>query len=176
MLPTEIREALLGDLDEAFHEHVVPARGVARARRWYWGQALRSPVRIGRPPHSRSTASRGEAMTHLASDVTFGLRLLRRKPAFSLLVTLTLAAGIGATTAIFSVVYPILVKPLPYPARTGSPCSGIATSAAKECRWASRRMPTLPPNRGRSTPSARSATPRLPCRAAMDRRRFRRFA
>jgi putative ABC transport system permease protein len=115
VVPADIREALLGDLDEAFHDHVLPARGRAGARRWYWAQALRAPVSLARRPHSHSNVSRGEAMTHLASDVAFGLRLLRRKPAFSLLVTLTLAAGIGATTAIFSVVYPILVKPLPYP-------------------------------------------------------------
>jgi putative ABC transport system permease protein len=43
------------------------------------------------------------------------LRGLRRAPAFSLLVILTLTFGIGANTAIFSVVYSVLLRPLPYP-------------------------------------------------------------
>jgi predicted permease len=43
------------------------------------------------------------------------MRGWRRRPAFTLAVVLTLALGIGATTAIFSVVYSVLIKPLPYP-------------------------------------------------------------
>ena len=53
-------------------------------------------------------------MQHLIQDVRFSLRLLRRTPGFAAVVIVTLALGIGATTAIFSVVHAALLKPLPF--------------------------------------------------------------
>jgi putative ABC transport system permease protein len=49
------------------------------------------------------------------SDVRHGIRRLRRSPVFAILGALTLALGVGASTAIFSAVNPVLFQPLPYP-------------------------------------------------------------
>jgi putative ABC transport system permease protein len=73
-------------------------------------RSRRAPV-IEPPPAAGPSHFAG-----LAQDLRYAIRLLRRQPRFALLVSLTMALGICATTALFSVTYGVLIKPLPWPA------------------------------------------------------------
>src|SRR3954464_4783094 len=54
-------------------------------------------------------------MEFLIKDLRFALRRILKQPAFAAVVVITLALGIGASTAIFSVVNAVLLRPLPFP-------------------------------------------------------------
>jgi putative ABC transport system permease protein len=78
---------------------------------------LRSAVRerrLARQARAVHPRRRGDA-TMLTHDVRQGVRILLRAPGFALAAVLTLGLGIGATAAIFSVMYAVVLRPLPFP-------------------------------------------------------------
>jgi putative ABC transport system permease protein len=81
--------------------------------------ALRAArLEVGNPTVAREAVrSYGweNAVDSVMADVRFAVRRLRHHPSFTVVAVLTLALGVGATTAIFSAIDPILLSPLPYP-------------------------------------------------------------
>jgi hypothetical protein len=73
---------------------------------------LGNPIRIREEVYEMNTVTFVEGTLH---DFRHAVRMLRLNPAFSITAILTLALGIGATTAMFSVVDGVVIKPLPYP-------------------------------------------------------------
>jgi len=78
----------------------------------------------------------------VVDDMRFGLRLLRKSPAWTAVMAATLALGIGLTTAIFSVVYGVVLRPLPYPEPgrlmalwTTSQNAGLGRSSVNGANW-----------------------------------------
>jgi len=117
-LPLEDREALHGDLTELHHQRTAAGSSAWTSRIEYWGGVVGAAMRYRRPPPIPALsqpARRPRLMERLWTDLRVALRGFRRAPLFTALAACTLALGIGSTTAMFSVLNPVLLTPLPYP-------------------------------------------------------------
>ena len=115
-VPAEWRDFVVGDLHEEFATRSAVA--LARARRWFWRQTIRcliTPLPApDRPATTAAAPGRDSIARTFVADVRTGLRGILRAPAFSAGVIVVLALGIGANTAIVSIVNAVLLRPLPF--------------------------------------------------------------
>jgi predicted permease len=133
-LDADIEEELRAHIEMAVEDGVRAGMSEDEARR-----AAR--LRFGNPVTVKERTAGADAALGLESlwrDVKFALRQLRKSPGFAATAILTLALGIGATTAIFTLVYDAMLRPLPF-----AHANRLVNVLEKVAEWSS-EYPTLP--------------------------------
>jgi predicted permease len=119
LLPQLFRRRRYDDLSVSIQEHIAErteeliAEGMPRAQAE--ARARREFGNVGLVEQRSREEWQWPAMESILADLKFVLRRLRKSPGFTATVLATLAIGIGANTAVFSVLNSIILKPLPYP-------------------------------------------------------------
>lgn len=122
--PSADAATVLGDVHEEFVDRL-EAMGRGAARRWYWREAVTLGASawtgrlLGRPMIGREARGRGTmrdvwTTNGLLQDASYAVRAIRGDKAFFLFATLIIGLGVGASTAVFSVMSPLLIQPLPF--------------------------------------------------------------
>ena len=115
-LPAGTRgQSILGDLVEEWREAGATPRATLRFWRHALSLALRYSVKHDRSHGHPPERSDDMFLDNLRNDLRYAVRSYAKAPAFTLIILTTLALGIGASTAIFSMVNGILLQPLPLP-------------------------------------------------------------
>jgi len=99
---------------ELIEQGVDPARARELARERFGPVSSIEEALVDSTIRRRQSADRAEALTDLKQDIRYAWRSLKHSPAFAAAAITTLALGVGATLAVFTVVSGVLVRPLPY--------------------------------------------------------------
>ncbi len=145
-----VAQAILGDLREDFALFALQ-RGIRRARFWYWREAVPlsitstfkrafNAVRPGRRANTLDKTMANPFSTQgIARDVRHALRAMRREPGFFGMAMLIVGLGVGAGTAVFSVMSPLMLRALPFHdpdhlvwiANSGDPSNGMSAVTSR---------------------------------------------
>ena len=115
LYPAEFRERYSRAMLDFHRDRVAETRRAGGSIALLWIRTVADALGSATAEHLH-TLTRGEAvLPTLFQDLAYAVRVLARRPGFATIVVLTIALGVGANAAIFTVVNGILLQPLPYP-------------------------------------------------------------